>query len=82
MAYLGAFFDYSLLALGKGVCFTVVLHGKPILERYCGTESLRTIPFHVLLVSVLYELCGAACLCVQLLSASSLLADRVGVVSQ
>ena len=44
---------------------------------------LRTILFHVLLVSVLYELSATAgqSVCVQLLSSSSLPADRVGVVS-
>ena len=42
-----------------------VLHGKPILEWYRGTQLLRTILFHVL-----YELCATAgqCVCVQLLS--------------
>ena len=63
----------------------IVLNGKPILERYCSTQPLRTILFHVLLVSVLYELCATAgqwCLCVQLFSASSLPAARPSVVSQ
>ena len=62
----------------------VMLHGKPILERNCGTQPLSTILFQVLLVSVLYELCVNAGqrVCVQLLSASSLPAARVGVVSQ
>ena len=32
----------------------LVLHNKPILERYRSTQPLKTILFHVLLVSVLY----------------------------
>ena len=62
----------------------LVLHGKPILKRYCRTQPFKTIPFHILLVSVLYELCVTVGqrVCVQLLSASSLPADRVGVVLQ
>ena len=38
----------------------VVLHGKLILERYRGTQPLKTILFHVLLVSILDELCATA----------------------
>ena len=64
--------------------FHIVLHGKPILEWYRGTQPLRARLFHVLLVSVLYELSVTAVqrVCVQLLSASSLPAARVGVVSR
>ncbi|XP_036954854.1 leukocyte surface antigen CD53-like isoform X1 [Acanthopagrus latus] len=44
-----------------------MLHGKPILERYRGTQPLKTILFHVLLVSVLPELRATAgqrvCVC-------------------
>ena len=55
--------------------FALVLHDKPILERYRGTQPLRTILFHVLLVSVLYELCATVVqlVCVQLFFASSLM---------
>ena len=72
------------LGPGRNSIIQLVLHGKPILERYCGTQPLKTTLFHVLLVSVLYELCATAGqrVCVQLLSASSLPAARVGVVSR
>ena len=52
---------------------------KPILD-----PAVKNNTFHVLLVSVLYELSATAGqrVCVQLLSASSLAAGRVGVVSQ
>ena len=51
----------------------VVLHGKPILERYRCTQPLSTMPFHVLLVSLLYELSVTSVqrVCMQLLSACS-----------
>ena len=51
---------------------------------YRGTQPLKTIIFHVLFVLVLYELCVTVGqhVCVQLLSASSLPADREGMVSR